>query len=73
MNEDECGALDFGCKAGQIASSAVGDAIQNFANAVMEMVGKAVASLGTIWLYIGTPNLTGGSAESSIPASSTLR
>jgi len=71
MNEDECGALDFGCKAGQIASSAVGDAIQNFANAVMEMVGKAVASLGTIWLYIGTPNLTGGSGESSIPASST--
>ena len=71
MNEDECGALDFGCKAGQIASSAVGDAIQNFANAVMEMVGKAVAALGTIWLYIGTPNLTGGSGESSIPASST--
>ena len=71
MNEDECGALDFGCKAGQIASSAVGDAIQNFANAVMEMVGKAVASLGTIWLYIGTPDLTGGSGESSIPASST--
>ena len=71
MNEDECGALDFGCKAGQIASSAVGDAIQNFANAVMEMVGKSVAALGTIWLYIGTPNLTGGSGESSIPASST--
>lgn len=71
MNEDECGPLDFGCKAGQIASSAAGDAIQNFANAVMEMVGTAVTSLGTVWLYIGTPNLTNGSTGgASIPAGS---
>ncbi|MDN5762567.1 MAG: hypothetical protein L0H41_09660 [Microlunatus sp.] len=51
--------------------SAVGDAIQNFANAVMEMVGTAVSSLGTVWLYIGTPNLTDGSGGSSIQPGTT--
>ncbi|MFC0456199.1 hypothetical protein ACFFGR_06485 [Arthrobacter liuii] len=41
------------------------------ANAVMEAFGKAVASLGTLWVHIGTPNLTGsGSSTSSIAAGS---
>lgn len=71
MNEDQCSALDFGCKFGDLASAAVGDAIQNFATAVMEMVGIAVSSLGTVWLYIGTPNLTDGSGGSSIPPGTT--
>lgn len=53
---------------GQAVQSAVGDAIQNFANAVSEMVGTAVTSLGTIWLYIGTPNLTTGGGGSPIAA-----
>lgn len=71
MNEDECDFFDPTCVIGKAAASAVGDAIQNFANAVMEMVGTAVSSLGTVWLYIGTPNLTNGSGGSSIPAGTT--
>lgn len=66
----ECGFLDFGCKAEQFAKSAVGDAIENMANAVLEAFGKAVASLGTVWVHIGTPNLTGTGGGSSIGAGS---
>ena len=59
MAASECAPLDFGCTAGEWASSVVGDAIQNMADAVLEGVGKAVASLGTLWVNVGTPNLTG--------------
>ncbi|TWS21694.1 hypothetical protein FK530_25055, partial [Tsukamurella conjunctivitidis] len=43
-----------------------GDAIENMANAVMEAFGKAVASLGTIWVNVGTPNLTATGGSSSV-------
>ena len=57
---NECG-LDPICKAKEWATSSIGDAIGNLADGVMEAFGKAIASLGTIWVKIGTPNLTGGS------------
>lgn len=66
----ECGPLDFGCKAGELARNAITDAIDNMANAVLEAFGKAVASLGTIWVHIGTPNLTGSGGQSAIGAGS---
>lgn len=47
-------------------SSAVGGAIENMATAVTEAFGKAVASLGTVWVNIGTPNLTGTGGTSSV-------
>ncbi len=56
----ECGELDLGCKFKDWAASSIGDAIGNLADGVMEAFGKAIASLGTIWVNIGTPNLTGG-------------
>ena len=65
-----CGPLDFGCKAGELAKNAITDAIDNMANAVLEAFGKAVASLGTIWVHIGTPNLTGSGGQSAISAGS---
>ena len=68
MNEDDCNVFDPMCQLGRAASSALGDAIQNFANAVLEMFGKSVASLGAVWLAIGTPNLTSSGGASSIPA-----
>jgi hypothetical protein len=46
----------------------VGDAITNMANAVMEAYGRAAASLGTIWINIGTPNLTGTGGTSPVKA-----
>lgn len=66
-----CSPLDFSCKAGELASSALGEGVQNLANAVLEMFGTAVASLGTIWLAVGTPNLTAGGAASPISSGST--
>jgi hypothetical protein len=68
MAASECAPLDLGCKAGEWANSVVGDAIQNMADAVMEAFGKAVASLGTLWVNVGTPNLTGTGGGSSIAA-----
>ncbi|MCW2166262.1 hypothetical protein B0I12_003434 [Microbacterium hydrothermale] len=51
-------------------NSAVGDAIENLARAVLEAFGKAVGSLGTLWVNVGTPNLTGTGGGSSIAAGS---
>lgn len=67
----ECSLWELGCNIGNWVESAVGDAIENMANAVMEAFGKAIASLGTMWVHIGTPNLTGTGGSSPISAGST--
>lgn len=59
-NNEDCGFLGLGCTVNDWVDSAVGDAIENMANAVMEAFGRAVASLGTLWVNVGTPVLTGG-------------
>ncbi|MFF7684495.1 hypothetical protein ACFZA2_17225 [Microbacterium sp. NPDC007973] len=56
---------------GDIVEGAVGDAIENLANAVLEAFGKAVGSLGTLWVNVGTPNLTGAGGGSTIAAGTT--
>ncbi|GAB3306106.1 hypothetical protein [Pseudoclavibacter terrae] len=38
------------------------------ANAVAEAVGKTVASLGTVWVYIGTPNITDTGDQTAVGA-----
>jgi len=63
-----CDWWDLTCKAGEAASSAVGDAIQNLADSVVEAFGKVVASLGTVWVNIGTPDLTNDGGPSSVTA-----
>ena len=63
-----CAITDLTCHVGGWVSSAVGDAITNLANAVMEAYGKVAASLGTIWINIGTPNLTGTGGSSPVKA-----
>lgn len=45
-----------------------GLALHNMALAVMEAYGKTMASLGTLWVNIGTPNLTGSGGGSSVTA-----
>ncbi len=65
-----CGLFDPGCWAQGWVESALGDAIENLARAVLEAFGKAVASLGTLWVNVGTPNLTGTGGSSSIAAGS---
>jgi len=60
----------LGCAGGVLgsaASSVFNDALSGLAKAVSEAVGKVVAALGTVWLHVGTPQLTttdGGSAPS---------
>ena len=70
MANETCGFLDFGCKSEQLAKSVLGSAIENLATAVMEAFGKAIASLGTVWVHVGTPVLTGSGGSSSIVAGS---
>ena len=70
---DGCSGLNYFnlmCHAGEGVQAVVGDAIENLATAVMEAFGKALASFGTIWVHIGTPNLTGSGGSSSISAGS---
>jgi hypothetical protein len=66
-----CSFLDPISCIGDGIENVVGDAIENLANAVLEAFGKAVASLGTLWVNVGTPNLTGTGGGSSIAAGST--
>jgi len=63
-----CSLLDIGSCVGDGVEAIVGDAIENMATAVLEAYGKAIASLGTIWVHIGTPNLTGTGGSSSMTA-----
>ena len=69
---DQCIGLDLDCRAGNlagdIAGAAVGNAVENLAAAVEEAFGRLVASLGTLWVNIGTPNLTNTGSGSSVDA-----
>ena len=55
---DDCGLIDLGCRAEDALQGALHDSIQSMADAVLEALGKALASVGTLWVDIGTPNLT---------------
>src|SRR5659263_366448 len=57
---------EFGCISGELAKSAIGGALESMAAAVSEAVGKVLASLGTMWVNVGTPNLTGGGATTPV-------
>ena len=62
----DCKWYDPVCKAKEFAASTIGDALTKTADAVLEAVGKAVASLGTMWVNIGTPTLTGGGGSAGV-------
>lgn len=61
-----CQWYDPVCKGKELVASTIGDAITKLADAVLEAVGKAVAALGTMWVNIGTPTLTGGGGSSGV-------
>ncbi|MGI8412368.1 MAG: hypothetical protein ACR2LV_05450, partial [Solirubrobacteraceae bacterium] len=54
---------------GGVASGIAGDVISQVASAIASAVGKLVAALGTLWVRVGTPNLTltSGGASASDP------
>jgi type IV secretion system protein TrbL len=66
----DCG-LNPICQAGEalggVAGSVAGSAIKDLADAVGDALGKVLASLGTLWVKIDTPNLT--TSDGSTPSS----
>lgn len=63
----DCAPLDPTCAVQDFLSSTIGDALSKLGDAVLDAVGKAVASLGTVWVGVGTPDLTGGGGSSVAP------
>lgn len=59
-----CSPIDILSCGEELASSIAGNAIQDMAKAVVEGVGVVIASLGTLWVYVGTPVLTSGAGGS---------
>src|SRR3954471_8019380 len=53
---------------GDVVGGAANSAVGALADAVGEGVAKAVASLGTVWVKIGTPNVTSADGTSASPA-----
>ncbi len=66
--EQDCGFLSLNCTASDIAGNLAAGALEDAATKVSEGVGKMIASLGTIWVYIGTPNLTDTGDQTSVGA-----
>jgi hypothetical protein len=64
--EDPGGGGGLGGIVGDWVSTAFGDALQNLSEAVVEAVGAAAASLASMWVVIGTPNLTDTGEQSTL-------
>lgn len=71
MAVEGCAPLDLICSGGQIiggvVSKASNDAVQELANRVLEGFGKALASIGTMWVSVPTPVLTAGGGTTKLP------
>jgi hypothetical protein len=56
---EPCAAWDVGCWSsagiGEVVSKASEDALQQFVNNILEGFGKAVASLGSLWVVVPSP------------------
>ena len=52
---------------GNIISQASNDAVQELMNRVLEGLGKALASIGTMWVNVPTPVLTAGNGTGVLP------
>ena len=56
------------CQAAKGVSSVLDGQLASFANGVTEMFGKFVASLGSMWVYVKTPDLAGTGGASPVQA-----
>lgn len=56
-----CNPTDLvGCTVGTVVGQVADDALQQLVDNVLEGAGKAIAALGSFWVYLPTPDLTGG-------------
>ena len=62
---DDCGLIDFACKAQETVSGFFNDQLADLGNSVLEAVGGSAAAIGTAWVGIPTPNLTDGGNAST--------
>ena len=66
-----CAPFDIACGLGEgisdVVSKASNDAVQELANRVLEGFGKALASIGTMWVSVPTPVLTAGEGTTILP------
>lgn len=53
-----CGFMEGDCVVKEAVVSIIGDAIENVRDSVIEAYGQAAATLGTMWVNVGTPNLS---------------
>src|SRR4051812_39878028 len=66
-----CGKFDLICKGSELPAKVVGGAADSAVGALADAVGeggtKVVASLGTVWVRVGTPNVTSADGTSASP------
>lgn len=65
MADEECGVIDFVCKGRQGISDLMQGTLSDIVNSILEAVGNAIVAVGTIWVRIPTPDLTGGGSGST--------
>lgn len=63
--QEGCAVTDPGCLIGNVISQAASDAVTQMANNTAEAFGQVMASFGTYWLYVPTPNLVSGRSGSN--------
>ncbi|MFC7164456.1 hypothetical protein ACFQL5_19390, partial [Aquipuribacter hungaricus] len=54
----QCGLFDIDCQAEEVAAGIITDTLGRLAKAVGDAVGSVITSLSTLWVDVGTPNLT---------------
>ena len=66
-----CAWWDVVCQGKDVVGGAISaganDAVQELANRVLEGFGKALASIGTMWVSVPTPVLTAGGGTTKLP------
>ena len=65
MADDGCSLLNPVCLAQEGVSQMMEGTLGDIVNSILEAVGNAVSAVGTIWVRIPTPDLTGGGSGST--------
>lgn len=66
MADEGCTFTDFQCRLGEGVSELMSGTLDDIVNAVLEAVGNAVVAVGTIWVRVPTPDLTGGGGSTPV-------
>ena len=56
--EEGCEVWEIGCRTSDALAGVVGNGLEALAKAVGDAVGSVLTNLATVWVDVGTPNLT---------------